>query len=89
METVTNIKEKKMSYDELKKLNPLTKWEDINEGDNMIIPPFWIYERRDINVLKKYDTFIFVEILNEMNKKTSIFKSEISAKFLVKKQNVW
>ena len=84
----TNIKEKKISYDELSKIDPLTKWEDINIGDCLHVPPFWIYGRREMHVLKKSETFIQVELLNENNKKTSVFKTEITARFLVKKQSV-
>ena len=70
----------------IKELSPLTEWDDIQVGDRLHIPPIVIYDRREFIVSKKSNNFLSGR-LKEGNggwKEYTIFKSEISAKFLAK-----
>ena len=69
----------------IKELQPLTDWDDIKVGDRLHLPPIIIYGRREFVVSSKTNNFLN-GMLKEcgMWKEHTIFKSETSAKFLVK-----
>ena len=72
---------------ELAECKPLTSWDEISVGDMLHIPPIIIYKRRDFIVEEKTSQLIRGKVRefgdSEWNDYT-IFKSENSAKFLVK-----
>ena len=71
----------------IKDLPPLTEWDDIKPGDKLHIPPIVIYGRREFVVYTKNDNYIsgkMKECGADYWKEYTIFKSEISAKFLAK-----
>ena len=69
----------------IKEIPPLTDWDDIKVGDKLHLPPIVIYGRREFIVSSKTKNFLNGR-LKEFGawKEYTIFKSETSAKFLVK-----
>lgn len=73
--------------DEILKLEPITPWESIKEGDVYHIPYIIAYKRADIIVTEKKRTYLNGMIREDGGdwKNYSLFKNEARAKFLVKK----
>ena len=72
--------------DRFRKIEPLTPWEDINEGEYYHIAPVLSYDRRDFRVTSKNNNML-VGILKEEGEKPrqySFYKQEVSTRYLVK-----
>lgn len=69
----------------LKKVEPLTKWDDIKEGEVYHIPPLAYNKRRDFEVIQKTNNNIMrVKFLDRDNFST-IYRTDTTSNFIVKK----
>ena len=69
----------------LKKIEPLTSWDDLKENEYYHIPPILSYDRRDFKITNK-NSYMISGLLKEGNKvrQGSFFRQEVSTRFLVK-----
>lgn len=73
-----------------KAANPLTDWDKIKVGDKFHIPPLLVYARRHFTVTGKDKFYITGTMVSEQAPKpffTTIYREEISAKYMVKVDN--
>jgi len=78
-------------YTRVIKYNPITAWDDIKEGEIYHIPPTIIYDRRDFICERKTDNAISGKIMEYEEgvwKPCTMYRSEISMRFLVKKERI-
>lgn len=77
-------------YNRLTSLEPLTKFEDIEVGETYHIAPIVIYDRRDVKVESKGWNTIEGKVTHADGTvtHTTFYKTELSMKFLVKKQSI-
>lgn len=77
-------------YQKIKKLKPLTRFEDVKEGVMYHIPPTILYDRKDFIVNEKINNKL-IGIMRESNGEwhdATLYNSEISMGFLVEKQKI-
>ena len=74
-------------YARMTKIEPLTRFEDIEVGATYHIPPIIIYDRRDIKVEKKdWNTISGTVTHNDGSQSTTtLYRAELSMRYLVKK----
>ena len=78
------------SYDRLTKINPLTEYDDIEEGALYHIPPIMVYDRRDFIVIQKTPSTLVGKMRFEDGvwKETTLYKSELSTRYLIKRKSL-
>ena len=78
-------------YERMRKIPPLTDFKDIKVGETYHIPPTIIYGRRDFKVMEKSPTTItgiMTNLEDGTTQKSTLYESELSMRFIVKKQEV-
>lgn len=73
-----------------RKLEPLTNFKDIEIGVTYHIPPTIIYKRRDVIVENKIGNQIHGKVKFEDGnwEPVTLYESELSTRFLIKKQSL-
>ena len=73
--------------DKLQQMKPITPWEEIKENGVYHIPQISTLERRELLILKKDDEGAKYKRIDDKEKKEStLHKSSIFARFLVKRK---
>lgn len=69
----------------LRKIKPITEWDDIKEGEYYHIPPLLYNKRFDFLVVEKKENSMKVK-KNGDNYNQTIFRTDITSRFIVKQQ---
>jgi hypothetical protein len=87
MATMDNIH---YNYDRMTKIDPITKFEDIEVGATYHIAPLIIYDRRDIIVERKDWNTISGTVIHSDGTRThtTLYKTELSMRYLVRKHTI-
>ena len=75
-------------YDRMRKVNPLTSWDDLHVGEVYHIPPTIIYARRDFYPDTKGTDQITGKMYDYETKswtRATMYRSELSMRYIVKK----
>ena len=78
-------------YTRVTKFKPITNWEDIKEGELYHIPPTILYDRRDFICNFKTDNTLKGKVKcyeKGIWEDCTLYRSEISMRFLVKKEKI-
>ena len=81
------IDSKLVSFVKLRKINPLTEWDDIKEGEIYHIPPLVYNKRMDFIVKeKKLNSMKIVRLGYEYQQ--TMFRTDITSRFIIKKREL-
>lgn len=74
-----------LAFVNLRKIEPMTKWEDIKIGETYHMPPLVFNKRFDFVVTEKDENSIKVK-KNKDSFPQTIYKTDITSRFIIKKQ---
>lgn len=81
------IDSKLISFVKLRKINPLTEWDNIKEGEIYHIPPLVYNKRMDFIVKeKKLNSMKIVRLGYEYQQ--TMFRTDITSRFIIKKREL-
>jgi hypothetical protein len=73
-----------LAFVKLRNVEPITKWEDIKEGEIYHMPPLIYNKRFDFVVMEKGENHIKIRKFCEFFMQT-IYRTDITSRFIVKK----
>lgn len=87
---MAQLDNKYYDYSRFKVFQPIVKYEDIQVGKTYHIPPTILYPRRDFIVEYKDSNSLRGKLMTEngMWMGSTIYRNELSVKFLVEKQKI-